>query len=236
MESVASFEDTKITFVHTLPQLEEVFQALGERYLPGAHLTHKVDQEFYDAEFEVGELNIEQQHRLVDYLNGVPNEKESYSIVTCSFLGKYVDQLKPHARRNWIRIDEEMCRQAFSTGTHIGVLSTGAESADSTIKLLERLAQELNVKEKLSSIIIEEAFEALQNGDFGRHTSLIIEKIEHLEIIGVDAIVLSQASMARALLNMASPPVIPTFTSPEISIASLRNSVLAQRDSVRADV
>lgn len=221
----ANFASTRVHFVHTLPQLVGVFSELADTYLPGAQVTHVVDADFYSAEFEHGRLNQSQQKRLIGYLNDGGAGPDSFSVVTCSFLGTYVDRLAGSAVTEWVRIDEAMARKALSVGSRIGILATGKAPIESTTMLLNRLSEELGQPITLRSCAIEEAYAALVEGDAERHNSLIVEQVRQLENHDVEVIIFSQASMARALTGLNEAPSVPVLTSPDFCMQNLRDRV-----------
>ena len=219
------FAGTRLTFVHTLPALQPTFEALVAEHLPGAEAHHVIDAGFYDAEFERGALDDEEQQRLVGYLNDASTGSDM-AIVTCSFLGTYIDELGQQATKPWQRVDEPMGRAALERGDRIGVLATGAPAADSTRGLLERLADEAGRDIRIEVRLEPDAFDARLAGDLDMHDALIAAQLEALQEL-VDVIVLSQASTARAIEAMDAAPKVPVLTSPGLLFAHLRERLQA---------
>ncbi|WP_353988609.1 aspartate/glutamate racemase family protein [Ruicaihuangia caeni] len=217
----APYEGKRIAFVHTLGALAPVFDQLVAEHLPGAVATHVVDDGFYEAEFAVGALDETEQRRLVEHLNHGEAAEADISVVTCSFLGTYVDELAHEANGSWLRIDLAMAEAALAIGDRIGVLATAESSYRSTVQLLERLASEAGREVQLSAHLVEGAFTALERGDLDTHNSAVADAIASVQG-EVDVIVLSQASMAQAIATMTEQPTVPVLTSPVLCFERLR--------------
>ena len=118
------------------------------------------------------------------------------------------------------RIDCAMVEQAISLGENIAVLATVATTMKPTLEYVQRKVQASGKQCTVTPILMEEAFHALLAGDMETHDRIVSEGL-HSAYKQADVVMLAQASMARVLQQLPSPPV-PVMTSPESGIRWLK--------------
>ncbi len=89
--------------------------------------------------------------------------KEEVSAVfsACSSVGELTDSLQDFARFigvPFVRIDEEMCREAVRRGNTIAVMATLPTTMEPTTNTLRRVARELGKPVKLVEVLVDNAF------------------------------------------------------------------------------
>jgi Asp/Glu/hydantoin racemase len=204
---------TKVSFLHTFPALVDVFEKLAEDYLPGAKISHACESAFFDAEFGAGRLSAPEEALLLQYAKVAEASGSDVIVTTCAFLGPTVDKLRNRVRIPWVGVDEAMAEEALRIGKRIGVLATVKSPLDATSNLLTRLASGRGEDICVDARICQGAFEQLSAGDPELHDRIIRE---HLLAMSedVDVVVLSQASMARAVGSLGGGIKIPVLSSP----------------------
>lgn len=109
-----------------------------------------------------------------------------------------------------------MAEEAAKIGNNITVLATFRPTLKPTTDLIKRK----NPNAEIKTILIDEAYTALGNGDRQKHDCLILEKVSE-EAENADVIVLAQASMASALEN-SGLDTDKILTSPVLGIKKLK--------------
>ena len=117
--------------------------------------------------------------------------------------------------------EEAMFEAAFAHGTRIGLVATFAPSVASMSEEFDAAALLDGRRPTFATVLAEEAMEALQRGDGGRHDALIADATAGLE--NVDAIMLGRFSMARARDAVRSSLDVPALASPDAAVAKLRS-------------
>jgi hypothetical protein len=121
-----------------------------------------------------------------------------------------------------LRIDEPMASAAIESGRRIGVLATVASTLNPTVDLLRRCARRLGKDVELTPMLRDQAFTAMRSGDGARHDEIIVKALMDLAV-GVDVIVLAQASMARVVATLQPGALfVPVLSSPTSGMAGSR--------------
>jgi Asp/Glu/hydantoin racemase len=172
--------------------------------------------------FELNETGIVTKNMARRLLNLV--EKAAMSgvdgiLLTCSSFTPVVAEISHLFDVPMLSADLSMLEKAVDIGNRIGVIATVEAAGPTTTTLLEKVSSEKQREITIKTVIIPEAFHALQNGDRTKHDELIHKKVQELSI-DCDIILFAQFSMARALetLDITTTPIL---TSPEISVKSI---------------
>ncbi len=118
---------------------------------------------------------------------------------------------------------------AFGAGDRLGVIATSARSAATISQALAREAARHGRTPEISALPVPEAFAANAAGDAARHDAIVAAAARRLAGDGVEAIVLAQASLSRAV------PVIgdvgrPVLTSPLLAVRRIAAILHEQAD------
>lgn len=146
-------------------------------------------------------------------------------LVTCNIYSTTLPELR--AQFDTVKIlavDEPMVELATTRFRRVAVVATGQGGLDTQSELLRRAALERGTEIELVPVLCEEAFAALTAGDGARHDRLLAEAMADLDAQDVEAAVLGQASMARALPLLADRPY-PVLSSPQLAVAALHRLV-----------
>jgi Asp/Glu/hydantoin racemase len=145
-------------------------------------------------------------------------------LFTCSAFGPAIDAAGARARIPVLKPNEAMFDAAFANGNRIALICTFEPAVASMVEEFDAEARRRNRTASIMPLFCEGAFAALHAGDTALHDRLVAETAGR--ITGVDAILLTQFSMARAAPACRAVTDLPVLTSPETAIARLRAAIL----------
>jgi len=207
--------------IHTSATLIPVFQQLCKEYLPGVNTFNIVDDSIVRNIRERGSLTPEISKRVADYVASAEDSGADYIMVTCSSIGAAVEAAAQHTKVPVLRVDQPMADIAVQTGKRIGVIATLQTTLGPTSDLVQRRAALAGKEIKLTSKVVDGAFEALMAGDATTHDILVAAALRDLSK-NVDVILLAQASMARVVDTLGDEDkIVPIIASPPTSIKYL---------------
>ena len=143
---------------------------------------------------------------------------------TCSSMGDTVDAMQSLVSIPIIRIDEQMVRNAVEQLDRVAVLATLPTTLAPTVRLVKKIAKEMNKEITIVEGLAEGAFKVLQGGDPQLHDQMIVQKAAELKDV-CDGFVLAQGSMARVEQQIVEASHLPVFTSVESGIQALSNYI-----------
>jgi Asp/Glu/hydantoin racemase len=120
-----------------------------------------------------------------------------------------------------VTIDEVLFEEAVAAGERLGVIATGERSCGTTARALEAEAARRGRTLHLLTRAVPEAFAALVAGDPAAHDARVATTVRELAGTGVEAIVLAQASLSRAL-PMIGDLAVPVLTSPRLAVGRVK--------------
>ena len=101
-------------------------------------------------------------------------------------------------------IDEPMAKEAVGKGVVIGIFATVPTSAPATKTLLEIEAKKQHKKIIIKTVLNENAFNCLLNGEVDKHNEIANQELEKLQK-EVDVIALGQISLAQIKFDAKVP-------------------------------
>ena len=210
-----------IGLIHTSATLIPVFQQLFSKQLPGVATFNIVDDSLIKDVIDKGRLSEVTSGRVVNYVSSAETAGADLVMVTCSSIGRAVERAAEGAASPVLRVDQPMVDAAISMGTRIGVVATLPTTLEPTSDLVFRRAADAGKDIKLVNRLCEGAFEALMGGRSDVHDEKVIAALRELAV-GVDVIVLAQASMARVVNEMPeTEKKIPILSSPMLAVKYL---------------
>jgi Asp/Glu/hydantoin racemase len=216
-----------LALLHTSPTLSPLFNELTARIIPGVRVLHFVDESLIKNTIAAGKLEKSTMRRLVDLVASTFDAGADVTLVTCSSIGPAIDIAAQLHDKPVLRVDRPMVEKAVAAavagGGRVGVLATLSTTLAPTAALVRRVAEEKGHDIEIVEHVCEGAFEAVMAGDGATHDRIVGEALTGA-MVGMDAILFAQASMARALA--ALPPgavAAPVFTSPELGVESARD-------------
>jgi Asp/Glu/hydantoin racemase len=222
----------KLTLIHTVPPLLNVFNQLGAILLPGVTLSHILDEPILARIRQRGHLAGEDTARLLAHVEIAQQTGANAVLVTCSTTSPCVDDIRAKVSLPVFKIDEAMIARAVNLGSRIGVIATSATTIDPTRQMLQAQAETVGKKIQVESVMVANALPALLNGDGSTHDHLVGEATLKL-MPRVDVVVLAQASMAR-VLDVISPAerIAPILSSPYLALEQV-SALFAKEKNLR---
>ena len=207
---------TTIGFIHTVLGLPPTFASLADELVPDAEYFHIVDETLLANTRKSGSLTATTRRRVLGYVESAADAGADLVVVTCSSIGPAVDASHDFVDVPVLRIDEPMVDEAVRRGSRIGVVATLSTTLQPTAELVERRAIAVGKEVEVVARVCEGAFDALQAGDRDRHDELVRAGLQEL-LVGVDVVVLAQASMARVADTLADVTT-PILSSPRLGM------------------
>lgn len=211
-----------IGFIHTALIMVEVIKKELSTFSLEVNAFHIVDESILFNLMRAGGLNPPIIRRLCRHAVSAEEAGADMIAVTCSSISPTVDVARRLVSCPILKIDEPMAEAAVKRGEKIGIVATVATTLDPTSTLLRNKAVELGKNISLSTLLCQEAFHAILQGDMGRHDRIVIEKAVELAK-EVDLLVLAQGSMARLRQPLSQEVKIPVLSSPNLFVEKLRS-------------
>ena len=204
--------------IHTSATLVPVFQQLTAAHLPGVEVCNIVDDSLIKDVIRRGELTALTAERVGRYVQSAEDAGADHIMVTCSSIGRAVEEAAAQANVPVLRVDQPMADEAVRTGARIGVVATLPTTLGPTADLIRRRAGLAGKEITLTERLCDGAFAALMSGDTATHDAAVSAALRELAA-ECDVIVLAQASMAR--VAEAAPVSVPVLSSPGTAVRHL---------------
>ncbi|MBF6634651.1 MAG: Asp/Glu/hydantoin racemase [Planococcus sp. (in: Bacteria)] len=209
----------KVGLIHaTMNSVQPILDAF-HKHAPHVTLVNFMDESLiYDLN-KIGSVTKEMRRRLLALAGKAESSGVDGILLTCSSFTPVVAEISHLFKVPLLSADMSMLEKAVEMGGRIGIIATVSAAGPTTATLLKGIAEERNKVIETETVIIPEAFDALQNGNRQLHDAFIHQKAEDLSV-NCDVIVFAQFSMARAFetLDVKTKPIL---TSPEISVKSI---------------
>lgn len=213
----------KIGLIHaTMNSVQPILSAF-QQHAPDAVLVNFMDESLIFELNERREITTDMVRRLVELISKAERSGVDGILLTCSSFTPCVEQIRDLFDKPLLSADMSMLEKAVEIGNKIGVIATVEAAGPTTEGLLKQAAAAKEKDVDIETVVIYEAFKALQDGKKEEHDRIILEKIKQLESSS-DVIVLAQFSMAR-VMEQENDFQIPVLTSPEISVKSILSEV-----------
>ena len=208
----------RVGLIHATPAAMEPMRAAFAEHLPEVVALNFLDEALLDGLNQAGGLTPALVHRLARLIGAAESAGVQAILMTCSSYSPVVDTMRALCALPLLPVDEVLIEEAVRAGEHIGVVATVAAAVGTTADGLRAEAARQNRAVRVTGLLAEGAFAALGAGQPERHDQIIAATARRLvEENGVDAIVLAQASMSRALPSLGDLPT-PALTSPALGV------------------
>lgn len=216
-----------VGLLHTVPALAETFEADLKALDPKLDAVHFADSWLLSTAISGG-VTETVRTRVARDLQRLADAGARAILVTCSSIGEAVEQAAPGIGVPVLRVDAPMAREAVriaAAGTgggpgRIAVLATLEATLGPTGRLIEREVAEAGAEVSVEASVVAGAVAARDAGRPDEHDRLIREAVAAAQ---ADVIVLAQASMARAVGDLAVE--VPVLTSPAGGMDALLSAV-----------
>ena len=154
----------------------------------------------------VGVIPKRNYFKFAQYAHNLEEAGADMILLACSTFNYAAELARPMIDIPIMQIDRPMMELAVRQGLAVGMLATLATTVPSSERLLRIVAAEQKKPVEITTVLREEAFQAIQKGDAATHNAMLMEEIDKLSG-KVDVIVMAQLSMsalAPQLNNTAS--------------------------------
>lgn len=219
-----------LTFFHTAPPNEALFESLMRELAPEIPTRHVVESHHLDAAVAAGQVTPEIEAGVRRGLLAAIDPESALLVCTCSTIGGCADRTA-HPAVPITRIDRAMAEQAIAAGNRILIAACVPSTLGPTRELIEDVATAAGRAVQLELKLMPDAWAVFQRGDKPGYWAAIAAELR--DCAGShDAIVLAQASMAGAA-PLLSGLRIPVLASPRLGVEA---AIAAYRTRLQAEV
>lgn len=208
---------TTVCFFHTGAVLTDTFDELASEYIPDTEYYHAVDESVIDELLSVGELTSGITRRICSQLALAEQAGADVILDTCSSTSPAVNVARKIIDIPIVKIDDPMTERAVEVGDRIAVIATAASTLKPSTELVESKAARTDRPIEIQSSLVDDAFEARQNGETERHDRLVTERAREIAD-DVDVIVLAQASMSHLENELSEETGVTVLSSPDLAM------------------
>jgi hypothetical protein len=212
-----NYKPTKITFIHTVDVLINVFSTLIEKHQLDINTEHIVHSELLKDAIDKG-MTETLSNKIKDVFISHSIDSD-WLVCTCSTLGEVAENITLANGNKVIRIDRAMADLAVNSGNNILVLAALESTLLPTASVLESSQKNHNTNNKIDYQVVENCWSYFLNGETDKYHQVIAKDIESKQN-DYDCIVLAQASMSGATLLVNNKRAL-ILSSPEIGIQTL---------------
>ncbi|WP_313692389.1 aspartate/glutamate racemase family protein [Halorarum halobium] len=208
---------SSVCFFHTGAVLTETFDELASEYIPDTEYYHMVDESVIDELLSEGALTPGITQRICSQLTLAEQAGADVVLDTCSSTSPAVNVARQIVDIPIVKIDDPMTERAVEVGDRIAVIATAASTLEPSTELVERKAARTDRPIEIQSSLVDDAFEARQNGETERHDRLVTERAREVAD-DVDVIVLAQASMSHLENELSEETGLTVLSSPDLAM------------------
>ncbi|MCL6432587.1 MAG: aspartate/glutamate racemase family protein [Anaerolineae bacterium] len=213
----------RLVLLHTMPGVATLFAGLASEILPGEiEVWHVVDEILIKTVLAAGRVTPFIHRRVAEHVIAAEEAGARAVQFTCSSISPCVPVVAPLVGIPVLRIEEAMVQRALALGSRLAVAATAPTALGPVAESVEEAAERKGRPVEVERALCVGAYEALTAGDLTAHDRLVADKVAELARRS-DAVLLAQASMARALA--ALPPSVPQehiLTSPRLALEHVR--------------
>jgi Asp/Glu/hydantoin racemase len=215
----------RIALIHALPESPEPANRAFATLWPEAARFNLMDDSLAPDLAAAGTITNAITQRFLDLANYASGTGAHGILFTCSAFGASIDACKKALPIPVLKPNEAALEAALTAGSRIALLATFGPTIPSMTAELEVMAKEKGIVPTILTRVVDGALAALKRGDAAEHDRLIARGAA--DLIGVDALVLAQFSMARAAAAIAAVKGRTVITTPESAVLKLRTLVKA---------
>jgi aspartate/glutamate racemase len=221
--------DSKKTLgiIHASNLTIRAMQPFLERYIPDIEAVHLCDDTIQRDNIRagVGVIPKTNYFKFAQYAHNLQEAGADMILLACSTFNYAAELARPMIDIPIMQIDRPMMEAAVSQGARVGLLATLATTVPSSERLLRIVAAEQHKEIEITTVLREEAFQAIQKGDTDRHNAILLEEIEKLSG-KVDSIAMAQLSMS-ALAPHLPKTRVPVYDSGTTGFGRIRQMLAA---------
>lgn len=212
---------TRLAIIHTTPVTIEPLKGLANDILPGYQIMNFLDDTILPELLRNGGDIGAVADRWLTYARFAEQAGADCVLSACSSVGELADLANQKQSVPVLRIDEAMAQAAIRRGKRIGVAATLPTTLNPTTKLLQREADMSGIEIQLETLLAEEAYQRLMDGDKAGHDQILGDELLKL-VARTDVVVLAQASMAAVVTTLPTDVQQKFLTSPRLGLERIK--------------
>jgi len=207
-----------LTMLHTTPVAIPLFGPLAREIMPpGTNIRTITDDSLLDDVRKAGHLTKDVVRRVVGHIQHAEAYGADCVLFTCSSVGPAVDVARQVVNIPVFKVDEPMADKAVEAGSRIAVVATLPTTLAPTKDLIVRAGAAAGREVSVTTLLCNEAFDALTKGDVKQHNALLMQMI--VQAAGThDVVVLAQASMTNIVPDLPVAVAARVLTSPRLGL------------------
>lgn len=198
----------KLAIIHTVNWYNKsVIEPFANPWLeknPDVELINIMDDSLLSESLPNGKPTKNVIRRMVLYFEAAEATGADVLMCSCTTMGPGTRIARQMINKPVFNIDEPMAKEAVSMGKRLGILATVPTSAPATRTLLELEANDVKKEIDIKTVINEQAFKYLLDGNIDKHNEMVHNELEKLQH-NVDVIVLGQISLAQIAYKTRVP-------------------------------
>ena len=210
----------RIVLIHATPLAVGPINSAFAKQWPQAEISNLLDDALSVDRGKVTELTAPLYQRinaLVDYAASID---AAAVLFTCSAFGNAIEASASKSNIPVLKPNEAMFEAALEKGSHIVLLATFAPAVAGMEAEFRELAARLRKNMSITSVVVEGAREALNQGRADLHNQLIVETAK--KQLNADAILLAHFSMEIAFEEVRAAVTCPVLSSPQAAVEKLK--------------
>lgn len=214
-----------IGIIHAIHLTIGAMKPFLERYIPDVEVMHLCDDTIQRDNISAG-VGVIPKHnyfRFAQYAHNMQESGVELILLACSTFNYAAELARPMIDIPILQIDRPMMELAVMQGKRVGLLATLPSTVPSSERLLRIIAAEKKREVEITTVLRQEAFEAVAKGDKATHNRILLEEIDKLSG-KVDSIVMAQLSMS-ALEPELGKTAVPVYNSGTTGFGYIREKL-----------
>jgi aspartate/glutamate racemase len=181
--------------VHAALWVAPIANRYTAELLPGVKVMTICDDSLEEEFLRIGHVPPHNYYKAATYIQFLEQAGANAVLFGCSTMNRTVEYVQPLVSIPVQQIDAPMMEEAVRIGSRIGMLATLPTTIPSSTRLLKQKADAAGKAIQITTVLRNDAFQKLQEGDRRAHNDILLGEIDRLSQ-GVDVIVLAQVSMS----------------------------------------
>jgi len=181
--------------VHAALWVAPIANRYTAELLPGVRVMTICDDSLEEEFLRIGHVPPHNYYRAATYIQFLEQAGANAVLFGCSTMNRTVEYVQPLVGIPVQQIDAPMMEEAVRLGSRIGMLATLPTTVPSSTRLLEQKAAQAGKRITITTVLRNDAFQKLQQGDRRAHNDILLFEVERLST-QVDVIVLAHVSMS----------------------------------------
>lgn len=213
----------RVALIHAVkPAMAPVHEA-SARLWPEAECTDLLDTALAIDRARASELTPAMFARVAALADYAAGTGAAAILFTCSAFGEAIEAAAARSAIPVLKPNEAMFETALAAGRDIGMLATFAPAVAGMESEFRAMAARRRVRTRLTTVCVEAARRALDEGDGAAHDRLLAEAAPRLK--HCDAVLLAHFSTARAEAAVSAALSRPVLTAPGAAVIRLKSLV-----------